>query len=74
MAKLEKVQISLQYSLKANLGNFESGEARIGREEIWDVSDMSQEDADLLYESRRQILKQELETIVQNEYKEMLGK
>lgn len=74
MPKLEKVQISLLYSLKANLGNFESGEIRLGREEIWDVSDMSQEDADLLYEARRKALKAELEPIVEGEYKEMLGK
>ena len=74
MAKLEKMQISLQYSLKANLGNFESGEARLGREETWDVSDMSQEDADLLFESRRKILKTELGELIESEYKEMLGK
>ena len=74
MPKIEKLQIGLQYSIKANLGNFESAEAGVGREEVWDVSDLSKEDADLLFESRRKLLKAELETIVQDEYKEMLGK
>ena len=74
MPKMEKITVSLQYAVKANLGNFENADARIGREETWDVSDMSLEDANFLYESRRAAMKAELDPLIENEYKEMLGK
>lgn len=74
MPKLEKLEISYQLGIKANLGNFESGDIHVARSETWDVEGMSQEDIDALYEARRRELKTELDGLIESEYKEMLGK
>lgn len=75
MPKLEKITINYSASIKASLPHdrFENTTAGEVVEETWDVSDMSNEEALLFQAERRAVIKELVDTSVQDEYGKIKG-
>ncbi len=69
----KQLELTVSYSLgvKANLGNYESGDAHISKTEKWDVSDLK-DDEIVAFESARYVeLHKLLGPRIEEEYREM---
>jgi len=70
---LKEVSVSYSYALKANLGQgtYESADVHISRSERFDVTGMTQEQADWLWNERYEALKGQVDPLVEAEYAQL---
>lgn len=73
MPKLQEITVNYSVGVKANLGNYESGDAHVSRTEKWDVSDLTIKKADEFYVERYMALRDELGPMIEHEYAELKG-
>jgi len=65
---LQEISVSYSYSLKANMGGYESADVHISRSERYGVAGMSQEEVDWLWGQRYEALKALIDPLVEAEY------
>ena len=70
---LSEITVSYSVGVKANLGNYESGDCHLSRTEKWDVRGMDEQAASEFANTRYSVLKEELDSQVEKEYKELKG-
>lgn len=71
--ELREVTISYRASVKANLGNYESADISESRAETWFVMDESDEKVEAFLSKRREAIKQEIDTYLEEGYSELKG-
>lgn len=71
--ELREVTISYRASVKANLGNYESADISESRAETWFVMDESDEEVERFLQSRREAIKKEIDTYLEEGYSELKG-
>lgn len=71
--KIVQIGVSYTVGFKANLGDFESADVRISRDEKWDVSDLTADEAKKLWNERFSSMKKEVGLLSQREYNEVMG-
>jgi hypothetical protein len=69
VAEQTEVSVSYSYDIKANLGQgtYESASVHISKSERWSVGEG--EDADQIWRERYQAIKEEIDPLVEEEYK-----
>lgn len=71
--KMIEVSVSVSYGVKANLGNYESGDAHVSRSEKWDVAGLTSEQIDAFWSERYRVLSEEMSERIEREYTELKG-
>lgn len=71
--ELREITISYRASVKANLGNYESADISESRSETWMVIDEPDEDVARFITERREIIKKEIDTYLEEGYAELKG-
>lgn len=71
--ELREVTISYRASVKANLGNYESADVSESRAETWFVMDESDEQVAAFLKKRREEIKKEIDTYLEEGYVELKG-
>lgn len=71
--KIVSMGVSYSVGFKANLGDFSSADVRLSRDETWDVSDLTPDQAKALWHERYQSMRAELGDASQAEYDEVMG-
>jgi hypothetical protein len=72
-AKLVQMGMSYSVGTKVNLGDFESADFRLSRDEKWDVTDLTPDQAKALYRERYETARTELGDAIEWERDEVLG-
>lgn len=72
--KAEQTELVVNYSIgvKANLGNYESGDVHLSKTEKWNVEGLTQAQISALYEDRHLVLHDELGAKIEEEYEELI--
>jgi hypothetical protein len=71
--ELREITISYRASVKANLGNYESADISESRSETWMVIDEPDEDVARFITERRETIKKEIDTYLEEGYAELKG-
>jgi len=71
--ELREITISYRASVKANLGNYESADISESRSETWMVIDEADEDVTRFITERREKIKGEIDTYLEEGYSELKG-
>lgn len=71
--ELREVTISYRASVKANLGNYESADISESRSETWMVIDEPDEKVSQFISERREVIKKEIDTYLEEGYIELKG-
>ena len=71
--ELREVTISYRASVKANLGNYESADISESRSETWMVIDEPDEKVSRFVSERRETIKKEIDTYLEEGYIELKG-
>lgn len=71
--ELREITISYRASVKANLGNYESADVSESRAETWLVIDEDDAQVQAFIKARRDALKKEIDTYLEEGYAELKG-
>ena len=71
--ELREITISYRASVKANLGNYESADISESRSETWMVIDEADDDVARFITERREKIKGEIDTYLEEGYSELKG-